>query len=62
VDEMCIKATRKLAIMKLLTFKLDRGTLQIMYKTFGRPVFEYADVVWDIPVEGDHTLDRLEVI
>ena len=33
--------------MRKLKFKLDRNSLETIYLTFVRPLFEYGDVLWD---------------
>ena len=33
--------------MRKLKFKLDRKSLEIIYTTFIRPIFENGDVIWD---------------
>ena len=47
VNNLTIKATRQLNILKSLQYKLDRKTLEVVYISFIRPVLEYASVVWD---------------
>ena len=41
------KAWTRINVMRKLKFKIDRRSLQIIYFTFFRPIFEYADVVWN---------------
>jgi hypothetical protein len=45
--------------MRSLKYKLDRLSLERIYKGFIRPILEYGDIVWDTP--GD-LADRLEVV
>ena len=33
--------------MRRLKYELDRKSLETMYKSFIRPLLEYADVIWD---------------
>ena len=33
--------------MRKLKFKLDRKSLEIIYKAFIRPILEYGEVIWD---------------
>ena len=33
--------------MRKLKYKLDRKSLEIIYTTFVRPIFEYGNVIWD---------------
>ena len=46
VDELCAKANKRLNMMLPLKYKLDRRSLENMYKSFVRPVMEYGIVVW----------------
>ena len=46
INDICTKASKRLNMMKLFKFKLDRKSLEIMYTTFVRPVMEYGIVVW----------------
>ena len=39
---------------------MDRRTLETLYKSFIRPVLEYADILWHIPADNRHVLDILE--
>ena len=34
-------------IMRKLKFELDRNTLETIYLSLIRPIWEYADIVWD---------------
>ena len=62
VDSVVSRATKRLGILKSLKYKLDRRTLEIIYKSYIRPIMEYADIVWDCPVNNLNSLDRLENI
>jgi hypothetical protein len=62
VEDMTLKAKKRLALMKGLKFKLDRRSLETMYLAFLRPILEYADVLWDTPGETNHLLDELDTI
>ena len=62
IDEITAKANKRLGILRPLKHKVDRKTLECIYKTLIRPVMEYADVVWDFPSETSHLLDRLDKI
>ena len=43
-----IKETRtRINIMRRLKYDLDRKSLGTIYKSFIRPLLEYADVIWD---------------
>ena len=56
------KAYNCLGLLRPLKLKLDRRSLETLYKSFIRPVLEYADVIWHIPADNRHVLDILERI
>jgi hypothetical protein len=56
------KAYNALGILRPLKMRIDRKTLEIMYKSFVRPILEYADVIWHIPADNRHVLDILEKV
>ena len=41
------KSWKRINIMRKLKFVLDRTSLETIYKSFVRPLLEYADVTWD---------------
>ena len=41
------KASKRLNLLKGLKLKINRNTLDKLYKSLIRPLMEYADVVWD---------------
>ena len=43
---ICKTASQRIDMMRGLKYKLTRKALQVIYFSFVRPVFEYADVVW----------------
>jgi hypothetical protein len=45
--------------MRCLKYKLDRLSLERIYKGFIRPILEYGDIIWDTPGE---LADKLEVV
>ena len=47
------RGSQRVDVLRLLKYKLDRDTLEIIYKSFIRPIFEYASVIW-------HNAPRLE--
>ena len=47
------EASKKLNILKPLKLKLQRKTLEILYKSLVRSCLEYADIVWDGCCEAD---------
>ena len=50
------KASKKLNLLKGLKFKISTETLSKLYKSFIRPVMEYADVLWDGCSESESDL------
>lgn len=40
------KAYKRINILRMLKYKVDRKTLELIYTTFIRPILEYADIVW----------------
>lgn len=62
INEISLKASKKLNILKHFKHKLSRQTLENMYLTFVRPLLEYSSVVW----AGAHCtnlikLDKIQV-
>jgi hypothetical protein len=41
------KASKMMNVLKSVKYKLHRSTLISLYKSFIRPLMEYADVIWD---------------
>jgi hypothetical protein len=60
IGEILTKATKKLGILRLLRYKLDRLSLERIYKCLIRPVLEYADCVWNNPNANNILMDSLE--
>jgi hypothetical protein len=56
------KAYNCLGLLRPLRMKLDRKTLETLYKSFIRPIMEYADILWHIPADNRHILDILEKV
>jgi hypothetical protein len=61
-EEIAKKANRCLGILRPLKFILDHASLETLYKSFIRPILEYADIVWDAPDAHRHNLDILEKV
>ena len=47
IDYIKAKAWTRINIRHLLKYDLDRKSLETIYKSFMRPLLEYADVIWD---------------
>lgn len=60
ITELCNTASRRVDLLSRLRFKLNRTTLDLMYKTFVRPCMEYGCVIWDGCTQAD--ADRLEAV
>ena len=56
VVEIYDKASKRLNMLKLFKFHLDRSTLRCLYKSLIRPLMEYADIVWDNCTPGSSDL------
>jgi hypothetical protein len=59
IDNIVTKASTVLSMLRPLKMKVDRVSLEQMYKSFVRPLLEYADVVWDIP-SNKNLKDKIE--
>ena len=46
IEEILVKANKRLDVLRGLKWQLDRKTLEILYKSYIRPILEYGDVVW----------------
>ncbi len=53
INDVSIKARKRLNLMIPLKFKLDRKSLEIIYKSFVLPAMEYASVVWGGTFDSD---------
>ena len=53
-------ASKRIDILKTLKWKLNRRSLEILYVSFVRPLFEYADVVWDSAPSHQYIFDNIE--
>ena len=47
INHITVKAWARINIMRKLKFKLDRKSLETIYKAFIRPLIEYGDIIWD---------------
>ena len=46
------KACKRLNLLKGLKFKINRETLNRLYKSLIRPLMKYVDVLWDGCTDG----------
>lgn len=62
INDISLKARKKLNAMMQFKYKLDRKSLQTMYDSFVRPTMEYAQVVWGGTYDSDMVkLERIQV-
>ena len=62
INDILVKASSRLAMLRRVQFKLKRMHLQSIYFSFIRPVMEYADIVWDnIPDYLNQSLENLNL-
>ena len=55
------KCNKSIGIMKILSLTLPRNSLLNIYKTFVRPIVEYADITYDKPLTESFK-DKLEMV
>ena len=60
VNQILMKAWKRIGIMRNLKLRLDRTSLQTIYFSFIRPVLECADVIW-INL-SQHQKDQIEKV
>ncbi|KAK3105198.1 hypothetical protein FSP39_019583 [Pinctada imbricata] len=47
IENIILKASKRLYVLRKLKFRLDRFSLQKLYFSFVRPILEYGDIIWD---------------
>ena len=47
IDDICLKASKRLDILRALKYKLSRQALKLIYLSFIHPIIEYGDVLFD---------------
>lgn len=60
IENICIKAHKRLDILNSLSFKLSRRTLDILYKAYVRSILEYADILFCNTTQDN--LDKLDKV
>ena len=61
IDEICLKATKRLDMLRGLKCKLSRKSLEIIYNSFVLPVLEYGDIIYDgCGVGNDIKLNKVQ--
>jgi hypothetical protein len=61
ITESIDKANRRLGIMRCLKYKLDRLSLERIYKGYIRPILEYGDIIWDTPGDLSNKLESVQL-
>ena len=62
IDKISVKARKRLCAMMPLKFKLNRKSLEIMYKSFVMPVLEYGLIVWGGTYDSDIAkIERIQI-
>jgi hypothetical protein len=62
INDITIKARKRLNSMVHLKYKLDRKTLETMYQSYVRPTMEYAQVVWGGTYDSDMVkLEKIQI-
>ena len=62
IDSLINKVTMLLSCMKSYKYRLNRKALEIMYKSFILPIFDYADVIWDnCSEQSSNSLENLHL-
>ena len=61
VNNKINKCNKSIGIMKKLSLTLSRNSLLTIYKTFVRPILDYADVIYDKPLTESFK-DKLEMV
>ena len=53
IHNLVLKGTKIINILKGLQYSLKRLTLEIIYFSYIRPIFEYGGIVWDGCTQAD---------
>ena len=61
VNNKINKCNKSIEIMKKLSLTLSRNSLLTIYKTFVRPILDYADIIYDKPLTESFK-DKLEMV
>ena len=60
VDDLIVKLSKRIGVLRYLKWKLDRRSLRTIYVMYIRSKLDFADVVWDNCAQ--HLADRLEIL
>ena len=62
IDYITKKAWYRINMLRKLTFRLDRKSLETIYTTFIRPLLEYGDIIWDNCTQQEKIeLDKIQM-
>ena len=61
VNNKINKCNKSIGIMKKISLTLSRNNLLTIYKTFVRPILDYADIIYDKPLTESFK-DKLEMV
>ena len=61
VEEITDKANRRLGILRTLKYKLNRISLERIYKSMVRPILEYGDIVWHNTSQCMNSLEKVQL-
>ena len=62
IESIIDKTSTKINLLRKFKYILDRKSLEIIYKTYIRPILEYADIVWGNTTEAnDKALEDLQL-
>ena len=59
IDYLKEKVWTRINIMRRLKYDLERKSLETIYKSFVRPLLEYANIIWDNSTHQKKTELRL---
>jgi hypothetical protein len=61
IESIISKASKRIGILRLLKFKINRASLRIIYFTHIRSLLEYCNVLWDnISLTQSEALEKLQ--
>ena len=62
INSICDKAWARLNLMRTLKFRVSRRSLEKMHISYGRPLIEYSDSVWDnCSTESKNQLESIHI-
>ena len=62
IEKITVKAEQRLNRLLPLKFKIDRRSLEIMYKSYILPVLEYSNVVWgDVTDYDKEKVEKIQI-